>query len=285
VRRSLRRFRDATALSQGDVAKKLGWSLSKMQRIEGGEVGVSVTDLQALLRTYGVTDADLVESLISAARTSRRQRYLTAPEYREHLPAGLLELVQFEQRAIAIRTYQSTFYPGVLQTAAVAEAMLDWWQNAMDENARRVRFDVRMARRRHLMESDRSPEYFLILDESVIRRRVRSTKVTAEQLEDIAEIAGRANVHVRIVPFTRGAYMPSLGPFQILNLSYDDTDAVLYRESYLLDELVQNEETVGFYRGAFEKLWAQSLGEDASLRAITAEAAQLRSSLDLEEVD
>jgi hypothetical protein len=36
-------------MSQGDVAASLGWSLSKVQRIEGGEVTISGTDLRAML--------------------------------------------------------------------------------------------------------------------------------------------------------------------------------------------------------------------------------------------
>jgi transcriptional regulator with XRE-family HTH domain len=285
VRRSLRRFRDATSLSQGDVAKQLGWSLSKMQRLESGEVGVSETDLRALLVLYGVQDRAVVDRLVEEARLSRRQRYLTAPEHREHLPSGLLQLIQFEQRAVAIRAYQATAYPGVLQTPAVAEALLAWWGESVDDEARRVLFDVRMTRRRHLVDNDNGPEYFLILDESVIRRRVKNVKVTAEQLADIVEVAQRSNVHIRMVPFTHGVYMPSLGPFQILDLGVSDDDSVLYREIYLRDEVVHDDEEIRFYRSAFERLWARSLSEQATLRVIAAQADLLRSAADFEEAD
>src|SRR6266511_4790410 len=91
VRRALRRARQATPMSQGAVASRLGWSLSKMQRIEGGEVGVSVTDLRALLDVYGVVEPERIERLAEDARISRRQRWVTAPEYREHLTPGLRE--------------------------------------------------------------------------------------------------------------------------------------------------------------------------------------------------
>lgn len=281
VRRALRRARQATPMSQGAVASRLGWSLSKMQRIEGGEVGVSVTDLRALLEVYGVVEPERIERLAEDARISRRQRWVTAPEYREHLTPGLRDLMQFETEAVAIRAYQPVFYPGVLQTAAVAESILAWWNKSLSDEDRRVRYEVRMMRSQQLVERDDGPDYLLILDESVIKRRIGGAEITAEQLEVIADVARRPNVHIRVVPFARGAYIGALGPFQILDLSdEDDDDAVLYRETYNRDEVVYDPNEVRFHREAFESLWEVSLNEEDTLRVIIAEAADLRSSLD-----
>ena len=286
VRRALRKARQSTPMSQGAVASRLGWSLSKMQRIEGGEVGVSVTDLRALLDVYGVDDPERIEQLAEDARISRRQRWVTAPEYREHLTEGLRDLMQFETEAVAIRAYQPVFYPGVLQTPAVAESILGWWNKSLSDEDRRVRYDVRMTRRQQIIERDDGPDYLLILDESVIKRRIGGPKTTAEQLEVIADVARRPNVHIRVVPFAKGAYIGALGPFQILDLTdEDDDDAVLYRETYNRDEVIHDPNEVHFHRDAFENLWEVSLNEDATLRAIVAEAALLRSSLDHDVAD
>jgi len=276
VRRALRKARDETPMSQGDVAKRLGWSLSKMQRIEGGEVAVSPTDLRALLDVYGIADQDRVQRLAEDAHTSRRERYLTAPEHREHLSTGLRELMQFEQEATAIRQYQSVAYPGVLQTPAVAEAVIHRWTS--DDEARRVRLEARMARRKQFIESVDGPDYFLVLDEAVIKRRFGGDKATAEQLEYIADLARQERLHIRVVPLDRGADMSMLGPFQIVCLDHD-VDSV-YIESHLNDAMLYDPHDIGLYRGAFEHLWDIALSESASLRLVVAEAATLRSSLD-----
>jgi transcriptional regulator with XRE-family HTH domain len=281
VRRALRTARQATPMSQGAVARRLGWSLSKMQRIEGGEVGVSATDLRALLDVYGIDDAEMIEQLTEDTRISRRQRYLTAPEYREHLTPGMRELMQFETEAVAIRAYQSINFPGVLQTPAIAESILQWWKTSLSEEARRVRYEVRMMRRRQIAERDDGPEYMLILDESVLKRHIGGRKATAEQLEVVADLARRPNVHIRVVPLARGAYMGALGPFQILDLSDgDDAEALLYRETYNHDEVIHDPDEIRIHRDAFEDFWKVSLDEEATLRAIVAEAALLRSQLD-----
>jgi hypothetical protein len=284
VRRVLRALRrdQSDSPSQGDVAKRLGWSLSKMQRIEGGEVGVSPTDLRALLQAYGVDDPDEVGRLLEDARVSRRQRYMMAPEHRKHLPPGLQKLMQFEEQAVSIRIYQPASFPGILQTSAVAEAMLAFWGNSLSEETLRVRHRARMSRRKRVMERMDGPEYFIILDESVIKREVRNAKTTAEQLQDVAALAGRPHMHIRIVPFAKGAHMPALGPFQILTLSGDDGDDVLYREEFDRDDIVHGSEEVDFRRDAFEKLWHEALSEEATRQAVISEARQLLSSLDRE---
>jgi hypothetical protein len=266
-------------MSQGDVASLVGWSLSKMQRIESGEVGVSSTDLRALLKVYGVTDPARVERLTEDARISRRQRYFTAPEHREHLTASLRELMQFEKEAVSIRAYQPVTFPAVVQTPAVAEAVIGTWTS--DAEARRVRFEARMSRRKQIIENTDGPEYFLVLDEAVIRRHYGGVKATAEQLEDIADLARQDRLHIRIVPFSRGANLVAMGSFQIVNLDHDD-NSICYTEVAKADQIVHDPLEVGTYREAFESLWELSLSEAATLRAIVAQAANLRAKQDHE---
>ena len=280
VRRALRQFRERTPLSQGDVARELGWSLSKMQRIEAAEVAVSLTDLRALLDVYGVADAGLIADLSQEAQAARRQRWVTPPEHRDHLTAGLRQLMQFESEAVSIRAFQNVVLPGALQTPAVAELVLHMAGSRITDEARRVRFDVRMQRRRHLLDNPHGMEYLLILDESVIKRRVGSREVMAEQLEALAEIARRPNIAIRVVPFEMGARIGLVDPFSIVNLSDADDDAVVYREFYGDDRVIDDQVEVRYWREIFEEMWKTSLPEDATVRSIEAEAAQLRAEPD-----
>jgi transcriptional regulator with XRE-family HTH domain len=283
VRRALREARDGTEMSQGDVARRLGWSLSKMQRIEAGEVGVSPTDLRALLDVYGVDDPARIDRLVEYARTSRRQRYVTPSEHREHLTPAMIELMQFERQATAINTYQPAGYPGSLQTPAVAESILDFWSEIVTEDERRVRFEARMERRKSLVEEPEGPECNFILDQSVLKQRIRDLKVTAEQLEDTVEVARLPRVHLRIVPFGRSAYLPGLGAFVLLHLDGESgRDALLYQEGVNEDRTTSDPGEIAFYSRMFEKLKDNTMSEEASLRALVAEAALLRTELDQE---
>lgn len=276
VKRALRQFRERTPLSQGDVAKKLGWSLSKMQRIESAEVAVSQTDLRALLDVYGVDDARLVSDLSREAQTARRQRWVTPPEYREHLTAGMRQLLQFESQATTIRAYQSFIIPGILQTPAVARTVLGWDNNNIDDDQRRVRYDIRMQRRRHVLEGPAAPQYSIILDEAVIKRHLGTPADMAELLESMTEVARQPNVHIRILPFDRGARMGLVMPFQILGLSGDPDDVVAYRESYDDDAFIDDPAAVRKLGEIFDELWNVALSEVETADRIVAEVASLR---------
>ena len=73
----LRTLRSAVKLEQQRIVSDTGWSLSKVVRIENGEVGVTKTDLRAYLDAIGVTDKQLrqhMEELAERDRSRRRGR-------------------------------------------------------------------------------------------------------------------------------------------------------------------------------------------------------------------
>ncbi len=282
VRLALRKAREATGLSQSAVADRVGWSMSKVQRIESGDVSVSGTDLRALLDLYGVTDAEEVEQLSEEARISRRQRWWTVAEYRRHLTPAYAQLLQFEAEATAVRSYQTVLIPGVLQTPAYAQAVIGSYDESLTADERRVRFDARMQRRRQFLESERASSHYVILDESILDRVIGGFEVMAEQFGDVARVARTPGVHIRIVPLTEGAILGQLGPFLLLDLGGDDDpdDAVLYRESFTRDSIEHSAAEITFHRRMFEKLWRRSLDEEKTVRALEATAAQLRTRAD-----
>jgi transcriptional regulator with XRE-family HTH domain len=277
VRLALRAARERSGLSQSEVAKKLGWSLSKVQRIELGEVAVSPTDLRALVvEVYGLTDAERITELTEEARIARRERYWTAPEHRDHLTPGLVQLLQFELAATTICEYQSTLVPGHLQTQEFAEATLGWYGLELTDEQRRVRRDVRLARRERVIERDGAPEYRLLFDESALWRIIGDMATTADQFEDLAEAATRPNVHLRVLPMDRGALMGMFGVFSVLRLGPERDDAVVYREYYLRDALSEDVSDVLYHIDIFERFWQQALDEHASRALVLARVYDIR---------
>lgn len=276
VRLALRAARERSGLSQSEVSKKLGWSLSKVQRIELGEVAISPTDLRAVLEIYQVSDEGQIATLIEDARVARRERYWTTPEQRDHLTPGLVQLLQFELAATTIREFQSSLVPGLLQTHAFADATLVWYDLDLNDEQRRVRRDLRLERRRRVIESDNGSNYLLLLDESVLWRIVGDMETAADQFEDLAESALRPNVHIRVLPMDQGALLGMFGAFMMLYLSADPADAVLYREWYTRDDLVEDPQEILYHRDVFEQHWNQALDEKASRALIQARVFELR---------
>src|ERR687887_268850 len=68
LRTELRRIREESGRTQKVVAEALGWSTSKVIRIETGAVIVSTSDVMALLHYYRINDPDLAEDLLAATR-------------------------------------------------------------------------------------------------------------------------------------------------------------------------------------------------------------------------
>ncbi|MFC7280246.1 helix-turn-helix domain-containing protein [Paractinoplanes rhizophilus] len=91
LRIELRKARSDTGLSQKQVAEELGWSPSKLLRIENGQVGISRTDLRALLDLYEITDSAQIKTFVEMAQQGRRQqawsqyRDVLYPEYMAYL--------------------------------------------------------------------------------------------------------------------------------------------------------------------------------------------------------
>jgi transcriptional regulator with XRE-family HTH domain len=279
LRLALRNAREAMGLTQGKVAEALEWSLSKVNRIESGEVTVSNTDVKALLALFDVTDVQQVESLLGDARTSRQRGWWDEAPYREHLTPATRQLLQFESEATAMRVFHPTLIPGMLQTPAYAEHILNFWNEHLPEQDRSARLEVRLRRRNQVLGREDPPHYYLVLDESVTWREVGGAAVMAEQLHSLLESARHPSVSLRVLPMADGAPMSMLGPFTVLGLG-DDENAILYREMYLADEVVQDPEVIGGHRRHFEQMWQESLDESASIRLVEARAASMLASLD-----
>jgi transcriptional regulator with XRE-family HTH domain len=264
LRIALRHAREARQLTQSQVAEAMEWSLSKVMRIEKGDVNVSPADLRVLLSYLEVDDPAEVKRLMADARTARRA---ADPRYREHLTPALLQMMQFELEATRIRHYGSVIVPGLLQTEAYAEAIFRSYEDELSETDIRTRIEARLSRREQVLYRPDPPDYLLVLDESVLRRPVGGPAVMAEQLNTIRQLVEETAILVRVVPFEAAASVALLGPFTMLDLG-DDQNTVLYRESYTMDEIVHASKTLIRHQKVFDQLWALALDDQESARLI-----------------
>jgi len=73
----LRRLRERAGFTGDEVAERLGWSGSKISRIELHRIGIKQADLLLLLDLYGVAEEHR-ESLVALGRESRKSGHLEA---------------------------------------------------------------------------------------------------------------------------------------------------------------------------------------------------------------
>lgn len=99
------------------------------------------------------------------------------------------EWLDVEPDSTGLQEYQTRVMPGLLQTPAYAESILP--PEKVEERLKR----------QQIFESDSPPFYELLLDESVLYRKVGSHQVMAEQLTRLVDVTG-PDLIVRVVPFS-----------------------------------------------------------------------------------
>jgi len=270
--RELRRIRKDSGMTQEQVAAEMEWSLSKLIRIEGGGVSISVSDLKSLLTLYQIADEGHVEELVALARAARQRSWFTA--FRDITSPQYVTFVGYEAAASIIRQFEPTLIPGQLQTEDYARAVtLEYAADRVDKLV-----EVRI-RRQELLE-DPARLFFFILDEAAIRRQVGAPTnpgIMRRQLRRLIEIARQPNITIEIVPFSAGVHAGMKGPFTVLEFPGDDED-ILYLEnarggaSNPSALLTGEDPQILTHRVTFERLREQSLGPKESIELISAVA-------------
>ena len=119
----LRSYRDRAGLTIEEVAQRLEWSTAKISRIENARVSVLPRDVKFLLGVYGVEEnGEEWEALLALARESRQKGWWYA--YGDAIPEGFETYVGLEADATTLRTYESEYVPGLLQTEDYARAVM-----------------------------------------------------------------------------------------------------------------------------------------------------------------
>jgi len=280
VRLALREAREGCGYTQGQVAEAMEWSLSKVMRIESGEVAISVNDLRPLLAHLGIADRATVDELTQAARASRgRQEWWNQPRFRETLTAPMRHLIQYEAGATAFHYFHQGNIPGPLQTPAYARAMLGRYRDLDELTDHEVdgRYDARMRRRDQLLRRSDRFVVSALIDESALHRWVGGAAVTGEQLSDLIIRTEDVRYKIRIIQFESDSPAMSLGAFEILDLDQpgNDQNAVMYRESHTVDEILEDPAKIRRHRDIFDLLWQGALDEQSSATLIEQRAKDL----------
>jgi transcriptional regulator with XRE-family HTH domain len=266
----LRRLRERTGLTGEDVAQHLGWSGSKVSRIERHRTGVKPEDLRQLLKLYAVEETygkDLVALALESVEKDPLQQAASSfpPEYATYLSA--------EAEAESVWNWEPQVVPGLLQIRDYAWAAIQPWRKMIPgprDTDRRV--EARLLRQQ-VLTRDPPLELSVVIDESVLHRRIGTRAVMRQQLEHLVQASELPNVEVRVhrldddVPFTAGAFSYMQFP-RVHDVPSPDLVSVEYLEgTYYLEY----EEQTYQYRVAFEHLVSRSL-DPAQSRSIISTA-------------
>jgi transcriptional regulator with XRE-family HTH domain len=243
----LRRLREAAGLTIDQVAERLECSLSKISRIEKGQVSTTTRDVRDLLEIYGLT-GEARDELIQLAREARQSGWWKAySDTRGVLAAGM------EAEAATIRQYEALLVPGLLQTADYARALLRVLLPGEDSEEIERRVQLRLKRQAQLTQDD-PPTLWVVLDEAALWRPVGGTDVMREQLLRLAELAQLRSVTLQVLPFAAGEHAALDGAFTILGFPEQAHPDIVYVEHRTGDLWLENPKELDHYKLVFERL-------------------------------
>ena len=269
--RELRLWRTSAQLQGKEVAARLGWSASKVSRIESSSTGISEPDLERLLELYAVPpeQAALLRALAPAVRP---RGWWDA--YADTLSSGYASLIRMEAGSRALSCYCAVVPHALLQTPDYAREVIrtTWRQPPQTEVERRVQV---CRRRQDLLDPQRRAPLRLaaVVDETVLRRQPAGpdgAAVLASQLAHLAEVATWPHVTLQVLPFSAGLPPVTAGSFSVLESAVTGAADVVYLENKTRIFVLEKEAEVHGYTREFALLTELALAPDASLELLRA---------------
>ncbi|MEL7155171.1 MAG: helix-turn-helix transcriptional regulator [Actinomycetota bacterium] len=265
-RLSLAARRAELGYSQETLAEAVGASPSAVARWEQG-----VTNPRPAFRSR------LAEALQATLPELERLVSATGPaEIVGHAVPGWLDhYASLEQGAARLQTFDPITLPGLLQTAAYAEAVMrsNWVEVSGEVIAQRVA--ARMQRQAVLESRLPQPlELLAVIDESILHRPTGGRETMAAQLRYLLDRAALETVRLQVMPLSADAvHMASFGGFQLFSNEGATVPFMACTEDLTGINYLNRPQMIGPHTELFDHLsrMALSPNQSAELIATTAE--------------
>jgi transcriptional regulator with XRE-family HTH domain len=254
----LRRLRLLAGLSGEQVARTLGWSQSKVSRVEGGLHAITVRDIAGLLSMYGVAD-DLKAELLGATAADNGEGawIIRAGDTPRPRPVSTTQ-----SATTRIRHYQPVVLPGVLRTRDYARSIIA----AAGGDDPDTLTEAQM-RSQEVLTSANGPRYDLVLDARALLLAVAPVDLIRNQILSLAVRAQRLpRLELRVLPVGHrpAGFCPAA--FTLYEFRAPDSAPVASIESPTGDAYFSAPEDTERYAKLFETLRESALAPDGSVR-------------------
>jgi transcriptional regulator with XRE-family HTH domain len=255
----LRKLRERAGMTSTEAAEILGTRPGQISNIETARFGVSGERVHAMASAYGCQDAPFIDALMEIAQDRKRGWW---EEYRETLPARLLDLAEFEHYGTRFRTAHTAHIPGLLQTAEHAREIYRQAVPELSPPDVEHRVSHRIKRQAVLYREDPTP-YQAIIHEAALRMQFGGASVTQAQLRHVLKLSEMDHVTILVIPFAAGSY-PGSG-----QSAYYAHGPVTQLDTVQLDQahgiaFIDAEDQLKQYRLLLDRLEATALGATES---------------------
>jgi hypothetical protein len=254
------------------VAAALRWSPSKISRYERARTGLRPREVARLLDYYQITGSRRA-LLLGLAEDAAQKGWWE--EFADSLSEDYQQFIGFEHEAASMAVWHVDVVAGLLQTEAYARHIIGSYSRVEPMAPGMIGRMVKVRMRRQQVLNREELQLSVVLDESVLKRRIGDESVMYEQLQRLLQEADRPNLTLQILPLN--AQHTVFGESFVVFGFRDDSDAMLH--DVVITEQLRNSVTLEgeretyLHRIAFRSLSEAALDPAAS-RALILETAE-----------
>jgi transcriptional regulator with XRE-family HTH domain len=253
----LRRVRERAGYNGSELARKLGWSPSRVSRLESGTRGTSEVDLAVLLAVCNVTGAEL-ERLLELAREAFASTWLQP--HGDRISDQLRTLAMHEATATAIFGYEPMVVPGLLQTENYTQALFRWAGLVPTDQINPL-VQTRMARQ-SLLRRRQPPKVCFYIHEHALFAPPGNFRIMNEQLLHLALVAARPQCTIRVISKHAGLHGALGDRFRIMK--FRDHRPMAYVETSISSLFLEKPHDIAAYQAILNRLAEVALDEGQS---------------------
>ncbi len=268
----LRGIRESKGKSGDSVAAALRWSPSKISRYERARTGLRPREVERLLDYYGITGSQR-ELLLALAEDAAQKGWWE--EFADTLSEDYQQFIGLEHEATSMAIWHVDVVAGLLQTEAYARHIISSYSRVEPVAPGMIGRLVRVRMQRQQVLDRDGVQLSVVLDESVLKRRIGDASVMYEQLQRLVREADRPNLTLQILPLD--AQHTVFGESFVIFSFGTDSDAMLQdvvsTEQLRSGFTLEGERETYLHRIAFQML-AQASLDPAASRALILQAAE-----------
>jgi transcriptional regulator with XRE-family HTH domain len=259
----LRAIRESKGKSGDAVAAALKWSASKISRYERARTGLRPREVERLLDYYGITGPRRALLLTLAEDAAQKGWW---EEFGDNLSEDYQQFIGLEYEATSMSIWHVDVVTGLLQTEAYARHIISSYSRVEPVPPGMIGRMVNVRMRRQQVLDREGLQISVVLDESVLKRRIGNDSVMYEQLQRLAQEAERPNLTLQILPLD--AQHTVFGESFVIFSFVVDSDAAL-QEVVSTEQLksgftLEGERETYLHRIAFQMLADAALDPAAS---------------------
>jgi transcriptional regulator with XRE-family HTH domain len=259
----LRGIRESKGKSGDAVAAALKWSPSKISRYERARTSLRPREVERLLDYYQITGSHRA-LLLGLAEDAAQKGWWE--EFADTLAEDYQQFIGLEHEATSIAIWHVDVVAGLLQTEGYARHIISSYSRVEPVAPGMIGRLVKVRMQRQQVLDREGLQLTVVLDESVLTRRIGDESVMYEQLQRLAREADRPNLTMRILPLN--AQHTVFGESFVIFGFGEDSDAMLQdvvsTEQLRSGFTLEGERETYLHRIAYQMLAEASLDPVAS---------------------